>query len=268
MNISPIGIFDSGIGGLTVAHAISQKLPNEQLIYFGDLAHLPYGDKSAANIQQYSLQITDFLLAQGCKMIVIACNTASAVALDLLRQHIGKRAILVNVIDPVVEKVVHSEVNKVGVIATKRTTQTQIYPKKLKQLQANLKITAQSTHSLVAIIEEGLFRDENITQALIHHYFSKPDFKDIDGLVLGCTHYPIIKDQLNAYFRQQVTIFDSTICTADYVWQILTAKNWLNPKRVDPHQFFVSDYTPAFEATAELFFGKPVQLSKIRLADV
>jgi len=137
-NASPIGIFDSGIGGLTVANAIHKILPNEQLIYFGDTAHFPYGEKSADAIKYYSLRISDFLLKQNCKMIVIACNTASSLAYQVVKQQVGDNAMVVSVIEPVVSSVAALyKHGRIGVIATKGTIKSDVYAKKLKDLNQN-----------------------------------------------------------------------------------------------------------------------------------
>ena len=202
---APIGIFDSGIGGLTVAHAIAQRLPNESLIYFGDTAHLPYGDKSAEAIQQYSLNIIEFLLQRHCKLIVIACNTASAVAFRLLKNQLSDKTPIINVIEPVVRTVVAAQLQRVGVIATKRTIITGIYPAALNYLQPDLKVVAKPTHTLVTLIEEGLYRNSNIMDALIEHYLSDSDFDEVEGLILGCTHYPIIKTDIERFFAKHRT---------------------------------------------------------------
>lgn len=136
----PVGIFDSGIGGLTVAHAIHQLLPHERLIYFGDTAHLPYGDKSEAAIQAYSIKIADVLLSKGCKVIVIACNSASSASYELLKEYVRKEAHIVNVIDPMVEDVVRNFAGKkVGLIGTKRTIHSGVYTRKVQEAKKILR---------------------------------------------------------------------------------------------------------------------------------
>ena len=195
----PIGIFDSGIGGLTVAGAIHRLLPDEQLIYFGDTAHLPYGDKSPEAIKSYSLNIGRFLLSQKCKMIVIACNTASSHAYQALVDDIGNYVRVVNVIDPVIEILVkENRHHNVGVIGTKATIQSGIYASKLAAIDPSMKVFSMATPLLAPMIEEGYF-DNNISHTVIHEYLSSPKLKDIDSLVLACTHYPLIKKEIDDY---------------------------------------------------------------------
>src|SRR5580704_8597612 len=158
---APIGIFDSGIGGLTVAHAIQKLLPHESLVYFGDTAHLPYGDKSEAAIQAYSIKIADVLLSKGCKVIVIACNSASSAAYELLKEYVRKEARVINVIDPMTEYVVREfEGKKVGLIGTKRTIQSGIYSKKIKEANKRITLRPVATPLLAPMIEEGYFNNK------------------------------------------------------------------------------------------------------------
>ncbi|MDX5321260.1 MAG: aspartate/glutamate racemase family protein, partial [Bacteroidota bacterium] len=153
---APIGIFDSGIGGLTVANAIQSVMPNERIIYFGDTAHMPYGDKSAKAIKSYAQAITHFLVGKGCKMVVIACNTASAVGYKEVKKICGKRIIALNVIDPVVEHLGdQTTTKKVGIIGTKRTVSTRAYSKRIQQLYQGMESSEMATPLLAPMIEEG-----------------------------------------------------------------------------------------------------------------
>lgn len=257
----PIGIFDSGIGGLTVAQGIAQALPFEQIIYFGDTAHLPYGEKSAESIQGYTLKIADFLLQQHCKLIVIACNTASAVAYDLLAQHLSGRVPLVNVIDPMVTAVAQSGIRRVGVLATQRTTKSGVYPEKLKRAAPMLNVFAKAAGSLASIIEEGMFRNPVTMQAIIDYYLSDPQFKHIEGIILGCTHYPIIKNHITNFYKGAVRVFDSTdVVAAEVQKQLISYKLLFEHERKVQHHFYVSDYTQSFEQATQIFFGNQVHL--------
>lgn len=263
--LQAIGIFDSGIGGLTVAHAIQKALPQEKMIYFGDTAHLPYGDKSEAAIQAYSIKIADVLLKMECKVIVIACNSASSAAYQLLKEYVGKRAHIINVIDPMVSLVSHQFKNKnVGLIGTKRTVQSNVYAQKIESLNQNITLHQLATPLLVHMIEEGFF-DNRISHDIIDQYLSDPSLKNIDALILACTHYPLIKKEINAYYHQKVAILDSSEAVADSLKQYLTAMNLLNSTPRPQHQFLVSDYTESFEASTKLFFGEVVHLEKHRL---
>ena len=255
----PIGIFDSGIGGLTVAHTIKKVLPNEQLIYFGDTAHLPYGDKSADAIRYYALKISKFLLEQNCKMIVIACNSASSAAYDLLLEFFEGKALFVNVVDPLVNTVIAKSYQRVGVIATKATIHSNIYRNKIKALQQNVYVGQLATPLLVPMIEEGLYKRE-ITHSIIENYLSNPILADLDALLLACTHYPLIKPEINAYYHGKIDIMDSMEAAAGMCVEILDEHKLINPERTESDRFYVSDYTPSFEHTAKMFYGDDIQL--------
>src|SRR6201993_4357751 len=221
----PIGIFDSGIGGLTVANAIAKVLPNEQLIYFGDTAHLPYGDKSPDSIKYYAIRIAQFLLDHQCKMIVIACNTASALAYDTVKDFVGKRALVVNVIDPVVKKITsHPKLKRIGVIGTKGNIKSGIHAKKLTEANKKLDVVGLATPLLVPMIEEGFFNNK-ISRAVIDSYLSRPKLKKIEALILGCTHYPLIKNELESIYKGRVPLIDSADEVAEYVYHLLKKDN-------------------------------------------
>jgi glutamate racemase len=256
---NPIGIFDSGIGGLTVANAIVRFLPDEEIIYFGDTAHLPYGDKSADAIRYYSLRISKFLLEQQCKMIVVACNSASSAAYHVLVDFFKGQALFVNVVDPLVEAVARQGYRKVGIIATKATVQSGMYERQLRALQPDLEIASLPTPLLAPMIEEG-YVDNEISHAVLHSYLSHPSLQDIDALLLACTHYPLIRPEIEAFFAGQVRIYDSTDVVARAVRERLTAKELLNAAKQKNHRFFVSDYTPSFESTTRLFYQEEIAL--------
>jgi len=256
----PIGIFDSGIGGLTVANAIINHLPNEQVIYFGDTAHMPYGDKSPEAIRHYSEKISEFLLSKNCKLILIACNTASAAAFDYIQSTIGKIVPVENVIDPVVNEVVKdNDLGKVGVIGTKNTISSGVYEKKLKALKPSLEVVSLATGLLASMIEEGYYNN-SVSQAIINSYLTYPDFQDIDGIVLGCTHYPLIKKEIKYFYHERIKIFDSTLTVARRIEEVLKEKNLLNDGVKEQHQFYVSDLTNAFQQTTKIFFGEKINL--------
>lgn len=256
----PIGIFDSGIGGLTVASAIHRLLPKETLIYFGDTAHLPYGDKSAEAIKYYSLKIAKFLLDQQCKLIVIACNTASSLAYQDLVDFLGDKIPVINVIDPVVDHLVNqAQYQNIGVIGTKATIKTDVYAKKLKALKPELTVKSLPTPLLAPMIEEGFFSN-TISKTVINSYLSSPTLKHIDSLILACTHYPLIKPEIEAYYQNKVAIINTAEIVAQYVQQRLSDLNLLNSSESKRHQFYVSDYTPSFEKSTKLFFGEKIHL--------
>ena len=258
----PIGLFDSGIGGLTVARAVAQRLPHERLVYFGDTAHLPYGDKSTAAIQSYAVKICDLLLRQHCKLIMIPCNSASAAAYDLVREYVGSKARVLNVIDPIVAFVgQHYAGRAVGLIGTKQTVNSNAYKKKLDALDVGIDLRSLATPLLAPMIEEGFFQNK-ISDDIIASYLAHPALAGIDALVLACTHYPLIKPQIDAFYGGKVAVLDASEAVAAHAAAYLEAENLLAaPAATAPaHHFYVSDFTPAFEQSTRLFFGQEVQL--------
>lgn len=261
-NNQPIGIFDSGVGGLTVAHAINKVLPNESLIYFGDTAHLPYGDKSPDSLKYYSIRISQFLLEKKCKTIVIACNTASSVAFNTVKDFVGNKAIVLNVIDPVVEQVASiKNIQKVGVIGTKGTVKSDIYSKKIRERNSALEVASVATPLLVPMIEEGFFNNK-ISRTVIDSYLSRPKLKKINLLILACTHYPLIRKEIEEIYQNKITVFDSAEVVAQYLKKTLSKKNLLATSKNSKHRFYVSDFTEGFEKTTSLFFGSRIHLEE------
>ena len=258
----PVGIFDSGIGGLTVAHAIRQMMPNESLMYFGDTAHLPYGDKSEASIQAYSVKIADVLLNKNCKVIVIACNSASSAAYELLKEYVHHNIQVINVIDPMVELVTNGFANsRVGLIGTKRTVQSGIYAKKIDSAAKNISLLSLATPMLVPMVEEGFFNNK-ISHDIIEEYLSDPVLQDIKALVLGCTHYPLIKREISNFYNNRVEVLDSSEVVAKALHRYLASHELLSEKRREQDHFLVSDFTESFEASTRLFFKESVRLEK------
>ena len=212
MDNRPIGIFDSGVGGLTVFNEIRKMLPNEDLIYFGDTARVPYGNKSAAIVQKYSIEIARFLEMQNVKMIVIACNTASALALSKLRNEV--RIPVIGVIDPGVRAAIKaSPRGTIGVIGTKATVSSGVYQNRIQKLRNTINVIAVPCPLFVPIVEENLCKTK-LAQEALEMYLS--DFKQIDikALILACTHYPILKPQINQYFEGRINLVDSAYETA------------------------------------------------------
>jgi glutamate racemase len=258
----PIGIFDSGIGGLTVANAIAKALPKEQLIYFGDTAHLPYGDKSPDSIKYYSIRIAQFLLQENCKMIVVACNTASALAYETVKDFVGGRVPVIDVVEPVVEEIVKGGKHKhIGVIATKGTIKSDIYARKIKEKDKHISVASQATPLLASMIEEGFFNNK-ISRTIIYDYLSRPKLKKIDSLILACTHYPLIRKEVEEYYRGKIKIYDNAEVVAKKVAAVLKREKLLATKKGGPHRFYVSDFTKSFEESSRFFFP-----SKIKLAE-
>ncbi len=262
-----IGLFDSGVGGLTVASAIRTLLPGEKMIYFGDTAHLPYGDKSKDTIIRYSLDITDFLLKNDCKVILIACNSASSNAFEEVREHVGEKAIVMNVIDPVVRNVASDrDIRHVGVIGTKATIGSGAYNRDLERLNPSLEISPLATPLFVPMIEEGFIFDD-ISNAIIRSYLSRQELNDIDSLILGCTHYPIIKNQISRFFNFNVNVIDSAQIVAQELKRTLSENALLNPSQKGQWEFHVSDRTDYFEVIARMFFGEKIDLQKTDISE-
>lgn len=261
MKGQPIGVFDSGVGGLTVAHAIKQILPGESLVYFGDTAHLPYGDKSAESIRYYSQRITEFLLEHNSKVVLVACNSASASAFDYLRNEFEGKTIILDVIDPVVDYLRTRNFNKIGVIGTKRTISSGTYEKKLKENSPATSVISLATPLLVPMIEEGFIFDD-ISNAIIRAYLSNESFSDIEALILGCTHYPIIKNQISKIFNFNIEVVDSAKIVSNVMRDTLEKNNLLNDSGIVRDQFFVSDFTSYFEKIAKMFFEGEINLKK------
>lgn len=260
---NPIGIFDSGIGGLTVANAIQKVLPLESLIYFGDTAHLPYGDKSPDSIKYYGIRIAQFLLDKDCKMIVIACNTASSLAYETVKDFVNGRVPVLNVIDPVVDYIVNNKNSKkVGVIGTKGTIKSEIYPKKIKIKNKTIEVFSLATPLLAPMIEEGFFNNK-ISRSIISSYLSSRKLAKIDSLVLACTHYPLIRPEVDEFYKKKINIIDTAGVVADKVKEVLKERNILNKKNKTVHHFYVSDFTKSFEESTRYFFRNKIHLEKV-----
>ena len=262
-NDLPIGIFDSGIGGLTVANAIKKMLPNESLLYFGDTKHLPYGEKSEETIKQYSKQIAEFLLSKNCKMIVIACNTASSVAYEIVKEIAGKVAV-VSVIDPVIKHLAKNKKKQhIGIIGTKGTVNANVYPKKIKNKIDDCQVSSLATPLLAPMIEEGFFNDK-ISKTIIENYLSHSSLKGINKLILACTHYPLIQEFIQDFYNKEVEIIDSASQVAKEVKERLGKEKMLSDSN-PTYTFYVSDFTDSFEKSAQFFFHENLHLKETKL---
>jgi glutamate racemase len=236
-------------------------LPAERLIYFGDTAHLPYGDKSEAAIQAYSIKIADVLLKKGCKVIVIACNSASSAAYELLKEYV-RGVKIINVIDPMVERVTSRYKGKhVGLIGTKRTVQSGVYAKKISEGDNRITLHSLATPLLAPMIEEGFFNNQ-ISHEIIAQYLADQELRGIEALILACTHYPLIKKEINDFYQNKMKVLDSSEVVALALKEYLTSNNLLNHSSPVNHQFLVSDYTDSFEASTRIFFKEQVHLEK------
>ncbi len=258
----PIGLFDSGIGGLTVANALIKQLPNESLIYFGDTAHLPYGDKSADTIRYFSKTICNFLLSKECKIIVIACNTASSVSFEMLQNLVGDKAHVFSVIEAVVEEIIQKKYKKVGVIGTLGTIHSNAYKNKIHQKDASVAVYQVATPLLAPMIESG-FVDGQISHMVIEEYLNSQELQDIDTLILACTHYPLIKKEIEAYYQERnkkVDVLATNEIVAKHIKQFMIENGLVNYEKKGKNTFYVSDYTESFEKTTQLFYKESIDL--------
>lgn len=262
---NPIGVFDSGIGGLTVVKEIMKILPNENIIYFGDTARVPYGSKSEKTIREYSIQNTKFLLSQNVKMIVIACNTSSAIALDEIQSMTNVP--VVGVIRPGAKAALSNTSNKkIAVIGTSATITSKSYDKEIRLLDPSIEVYGRPCPLFVPIVEEG-WANHKIAYITAEEYLSDLKKFSIDTLVLGCTHYPLMKDTIQKVIGENVKLIDSGVETAKVVKEILEKENLINPSTLQPYyKFFVSDLPQKFKEVGELFLEKPIEsLIKIEL---
>ena len=253
----PIGVFDSGIGGLTVVKHLSAALPNEHIVYFGDTARVPYGSKSNSTVIEYSIQDTNFLLYKNVKVVVVACNTASSIALSELQKKF--RVPVIGVILPGAQMAVHESKNgKIGVIGTRATINNKAYSKAIKQKYNNIEVFEKACPLFVPLAEEG-WTHHQATYEIAEEYLKELRKKEIDTLVLGCTHYPILADIIQEVIGRNVKLIDSGVATAEVVKkEIHKLKLETNHKDHPNLDFFVSDIPTKFQEVAELFLGKKV----------
>lgn len=261
----PIGVFDSGIGGLTVVKRIASALPEENIIYFGDTARVPYGSKSNSTVIEYSLQDAKFLLNKNVKVIVVACNTASSIALDSLRKHFDIP--IIGMIEPGAKNAVKECRNgKIGVIGTRATVSNQAYSKEIKNINPGIEVFERACPLFVPLAEEGWI-DHRATYEIAEEYLRELRELNIDTLVLGCTHYPILTGVIQKVIGENVKLIDSGIASAGIVKNELDRTNLHTNKYAPGNQeFYVSDIPTKFREVAEIFLGKPVDdVQKVEL---
>lgn len=277
-NSLPIGIFDSGVGGLTVYRALHNRLPNEHFVYLGDTARVPYGTKSMATVERYAIENSQFLASRGIKMLVVACNTASALALPKIRETIGLD--VVGVIGPGGRKAVEVTRDtagaKVGVIATEATVASRAYLEAIKRVSETVKVFQAGCPLFVPLAEEG-WTHEAETRSIAAKYLTDMKIFAPHALVLGCTHYPILKDVIQQTIGENVKLIDSGEATAEEVEKLLADKDLANPNAVtgrrklcdDLDHFYVTDAADRFARVAERFLGtKPSKLEAIEVYGV
>lgn len=281
MNDKPIGIFDSGVGGLTVTKAIIDLLPNENIVYFGDTARVPYGNKSKETIIKYSIQNTKFLLQFKIKLLVVACNTSSSYAIPTLKK-MFKNLKIIEVVTPGARAAVEYTKNyKIGIIGTKATIKSMSYVKAIKKICKKAKVYCQPTPLFVPLIEEGwvdkirsvnndfyqTINHENILRQLSVEYLAPLKKYGIDVLVLGCTHYPAIKNIIQDIIGEEVTIVDSSVETAKEVKRVIEQNGLKKISTTKPeYQFFVSDDPVSFKKIGSLLLEREIKyVKKVRV---
>jgi glutamate racemase len=251
-----IGMFDSGVGGLTVLKEVKKLLPFEHIVYFGDTARVPYGNRSPQAVTKYALESALFLLTKGIKLLAIACNTSSALALHLLQKKFPIPVI--GVIDPCAKEVVTSTKNKkVGVIGTKATIKSGAYEKSIHKLDPEIKVFSRSCPLFVPIAEEGLENDE-VAHLMAEKYLKDLSQSNIDTLVMGCTHYPILEDVIKKVMGKRVSIVNAGRETAKEIKSILEKKKILNDKGKGGCEYFVTDSPESFEEIGRRILKEPL----------
>jgi len=261
-----IGVFDSGVGGLTVVKELIRQLPDEDIVYFGDTARVPYGIKSKETIIHFSIENILFLLKQDVKLICVACNTASSLALPAIRNHF--RVPIVGVISPGAKEAVYASQNKrIGVIGTKGTIKSRTYEMEIKQLNSGIKVTAAACPLFVPLVEEGWLSGDVVTRVAKTYLQPLKDAK-VDTVILGCTHYPLLRPVIQGILGQGITLIDSAKQVAVEVRNILAGENMLNEKNsgksdyasvLGRHKFYVSDNPEWFSGLAQRFLGTQVK---------
>ncbi|MCM8799954.1 MAG: glutamate racemase [Candidatus Omnitrophica bacterium] len=258
----PIGVFDSGVGGLTVVKELIRQLPLENIVYLGDTARVPYGTKSKSTIVRFTLENILFLLKQNVKLIVIACNTSSSMALEEARNYF--KIPIVDVVLPGAKEAVYATKNKrIGVIGTPATIKSRAYEREIKRLNSSIKVISKPTPLFVPLVEEGLFYSA-ISLKISRMYLK--DFKeaDIDTLVLGCTHYPLLKPLIQRVMGKNVTLIDSAEQVVYEVKELLKKEKLFNrSKKKGKHKFFVTDAPENFLKVAQHFLKEPIKNIKM-----
>ncbi|MEO6694938.1 MAG: glutamate racemase [Ignavibacteria bacterium] len=263
---SPIGVFDSGIGGLTVAKSLFEILPNENIIYLGDTARLPYGTKSKESIIKYSIEITKFLLNKNVKMVVVACNTASSIALPYLKKI--SNVPVIGVIKPGSKAAVSKTKNfRIGVIGTLGTIQSYAYKIEIQKIERNIEVYSKACSLFVQLAEDG-WTENKIADLIAKEYLTEFKKLNIDTLILGCTHYPILKSTISKVIGKKIKLIDSGEEAAKEVKRILEQHHLLNnQKKNGIHKFYVTDFQKKFKEISERFLGQPIHdVKKVKLS--
>ncbi|MFP4226905.1 MAG: glutamate racemase [Desulfobacterales bacterium] len=260
-----IGIFDSGIGGLTVVRAVMDQLPGYDIVYFGDTARTPYGNKSSRTVVDYSLQNTRFLLDQGANLVVMACNTASSVATETVNAQFDLP--IYEVITPAVNQSLEMSKKKaIGVIGTRATISSGIYERKIHEKAPDARVYSSPCPLLVPLVEEGWLKKPE-TRMIVKKYLHPLKVRQIDTLILGCTHYPLLKSIIAHKIGKKVAILDSSMALAREIRSFLDERPEIDQtlSKTGNNRFFVSDITPQFEKTARAVIKQNIALEHVSL---
>jgi glutamate racemase len=255
---APIGIFDSGFGGLTVMRAIRSLLPHENIIYFGDTAHLPYGTKSGEAILRYSIENASFLIRQGVKVLVVACSTASCFAIPQLEKQF--KIPVIGMISPAVAKLAqNSSFNKIAILGTRATISSGTYQTQLQTHIPHAEVTGIPCQLLVQLVEEG-YIEHPLSEMALQEYLRPLKSKQVDAILLGCTHFPLLAEQIRKEVGAGITLVDPAIECAEALKDLLLKQNLLNLNTSHPHyRFFVSDDPEKFRLLGKNFLNYPIQ---------
>jgi len=263
MDRKAIGIFDSGIGGLTVVDKIFRLLPNEKIIYFGDTARVPYGNKSKETITRFSKEIVRFLLDFKVKLVVVACNTASSLSLDALKRSFSVP--IIGVIKPGVKEALRAtRSGRIGVIGTEATISSNTYKKEIKALDRNAFVIQKSSPLFVPLVENRWLNGD-ITERVAKKYLSSMMNKRIDTLILGCTHYPLLKNVIQKTVGKRITLIDSSMAVAKHTRELLKKSELFTDGNRAKPKFFASDDTKKFAFLAKVFLKKKIDVKKVVL---
>lgn len=257
MDVRPIGVFDSGVGGLTVVKEINRLLPQEKIIYFGDTARVPYGSKSKSTIIRYSRQIIKFLLSKDVKAIVIACNTASAYALEAVKEAYDFPIMGVHLSGTAQVAVQITKNKKIGVIGTEGLIRSDIYKHFINDIDDEITVIGKACPLFVPLVEEGLIED-SVTNEIANRYLKQLIDDDIDTLILGCTHYPMLKNTIHKIMGEKVYLVDPAYETAKTLKKVLEEQHLINNDLKPKHEFYVSDMAEKYENFAKDILHRPM----------
>ncbi len=256
----PIGVFDSGLGGLTVVKELFRLMPNEQIIYLGDTARCPYGGRSNETIESFGIQDASFLESKDIKLLIVACNTVSSVALEKVREQVGEIPVIGVVLPGCKAAVTRTAEKKIGVIGTRATIRASSYKKAIQSIDPSIVVYGKECPLFVPLVEEGVV-NHDITYSVVQYYLYELVDSGIDCLILGCTHYPLLMEAIQGTVSSRIELIDSAMWTAKEAYDILNALDARAEEDRDgfaQSHFYITDFVPNFEKSAERFIGKKI----------